>query len=271
MSLKEKDIAGVEIPLPPVIEQERIVARIEELSRKIEDACELRTEVTRETCAVTESAKRILLGDPKTNSLAWPTRPLRDIAELRYGISAAISGATDPYLGMPIVRMANIALDGTLDLSDLRYYSMNDREKAVFSLRPGDLLLNWRSGSPAHVGKTAIFEAEGEYTFASFLLRIRVNTEHVLTEFLKLVLNFMRSEGVFLDSQRFQVNTKLNAEEFGDFEIILPPLPEQRRIVDHLDDLQERVDALKVLQAETSLELDALMPSILDKAFRGEL
>jgi restriction endonuclease S subunit len=167
--------------------------------------------------------------------------------------------------------MANIALDGTLDLSDLRYYSMNDREKAVFSLRPGDLLLNWRSGSPAHVGKTAIFEAEGEYTFASFLLRIRVNTEHVLTEFLKLVLNFMRSEGVFLDSQRFQVNTKLNAEEFGDFEIILPPLPEQRRIVDHLDDLQERVDALKVLQAETSLELDALMPSILDKAFRGEL
>jgi len=48
-------------------------------------------------------------------------------------------------------------------------------------------------------------------------------------------------------------------------------LPEQRRIVAYLDDLQARVDAVKQLQAETQAELDALLPSILDKAFRGEL
>ena len=45
----------------------------------------------------------------------------------------------------------------------------------------------------------------------------------------------------------------------------------QRRIVAYLDGLQAKVDALKKLQAETAAELDALMPSILDKAFRGEL
>jgi type I restriction enzyme S subunit len=53
--------------------------------------------------------------------------------------------------------------------------------------------------------------------------------------------------------------------------ICFPPLQEQRRIVAHLDHLQKETDALKALQAETSVELDALMPSILDKAFRGEL
>jgi type I restriction enzyme S subunit len=53
--------------------------------------------------------------------------------------------------------------------------------------------------------------------------------------------------------------------------IPLPALAEQRRIVAYLDDLQAKVDALKKLQAETAAELDALMPSILDKAFRGEL
>ena len=47
--------------------------------------------------------------------------------------------------------------------------------------------------------------------------------------------------------------------------------PEQRRIVAHLDSLQAKVDALKRLQAQTATELDALLPSILDKAFRGEL
>lgn len=54
-------------------------------------------------------------------------------------------------------------------------------------------------------------------------------------------------------------------------ELPLPPLPEQRRIVAYLDDLQAKVDRLKALQAQTAAELDALLPAILDKAFKGEL
>ena len=50
----------------------------------------------------------------------------------------------------------------------------------------------------------------------------------------------------------------------------IPPLPEQRRIVAYLDGLQAKVDALKKLQADTAAELAALLPSILDKAFKGE-
>ena len=49
------------------------------------------------------------------------------------------------------------------------------------------------------------------------------------------------------------------------------PLPEQRHIVAELDALQAEVDTLKRLQAETAAELDALLPSVLDKAFKGEL
>jgi type I restriction enzyme S subunit len=48
-------------------------------------------------------------------------------------------------------------------------------------------------------------------------------------------------------------------------------LEEQRRIVAYLDGLQGKVDALKQLQAQTQAELDALLPSVLDKAFKGEL
>jgi len=46
---------------------------------------------------------------------------------------------------------------------------------------------------------------------------------------------------------------------------------EQRRIVAELDALQAEVEALKHLQAETAAELDALLPAILDRAFKGEL
>jgi type I restriction enzyme S subunit len=48
------------------------------------------------------------------------------------------------------------------------------------------------------------------------------------------------------------------------------PLPEQRRIVAYFDELQAKVDALRRLQAETGAELDALLPAVLDRAFKGE-
>lgn len=63
----------------------------------------------------------------------------------------------------------------------------------------------------------------------------------------------------------------INQRGIGQFEIAIPSLREQRRIVAHLDDLQTKVDALKRLQAETAAELDVLFCSILDKAFKGEL
>jgi len=63
----------------------------------------------------------------------------------------------------------------------------------------------------------------------------------------------------------------VNSKKLRNMPINLPPLPEQRRIVAYLDELQAKVDALRRLQAETGAELDALMPAVLDKAFKGEM
>jgi hypothetical protein len=45
----------------------------------------------------------------------------------------------------------------------------------------------------------------------------------------------------------------------------------QSRIVSTLDDLQIGLDAVKRLQSETAAELDAILPAMLDRAFKGEL
>jgi len=64
---------------------------------------------------------------------------------------------------------------------------------------------------------------------------------------------------------------KLLTEKLEAFAIPVPPLPDQGCIVAELDALQAKVEAVKVLQSTTAAELDAMMPAILDKAFRGEL
>jgi type I restriction enzyme, S subunit len=266
-AIRPHHVLQYQIPLPPLPEQRRILARIEELAVKIYEMQGLRQKA--------EEAVGVLLQAEKRKRLMplahWQKLKLREIAELRYGISEAISKATDPALGRPIIRMANLSLNGDLDLSDLRYIAVPPAEEEQFKLRPGDLLLNWRSGSQQHVGKTALFDRAGTFLHASFLLRIRCNSQLVIPEFLKLSLNFMRAEGVFIDAQRFQVNTKLNASEFGEYVINTPNIEEQRHLVAELIALETQVNALKKLQSETAAELDAFLPSVLDKAFSGNL
>lgn len=64
---------------------------------------------------------------------------------------------------------------------------------------------------------------------------------------------------------------ELNVADLRRVPVPVPSFEDQRRIVAHLHALQTKVDALKALQTQTAAELDALLPSILDKAFRGEL
>jgi type I restriction enzyme S subunit len=51
----------------------------------------------------------------------------------------------------------------------------------------------------------------------------------------------------------------------------VPPISVQEGIVAGLNELKAKVDAMQSLQSETAAELDAMLPAILDKAFKGEL
>lgn len=65
--------------------------------------------------------------------------------------------------------------------------------------------------------------------------------------------------------------TELNVADLRRVPVPLPGLAEQHRIVTYIDGLHAKVDIMKTLQANTFDELDALTPSILDRAFKGEL
>jgi type I restriction enzyme S subunit len=64
---------------------------------------------------------------------------------------------------------------------------------------------------------------------------------------------------------------KLNRKQLFAFQLKLPSLSEQRWIVAKLEASYAQVSAMKKLQADTAAELDALLPSILDKAFKWQL
>ena len=76
---------------------------------------------------------------------------------------------------------------------------------------------------------------------------------------------------VFVEDSFGGAQPNISQKIIRDTKIPAPSLAEQRRIVAELDALQAEVDRLKALQVETAAELAALLPSLLDRAFKGEL
>jgi len=97
-------------------------------------------------------------------------------------------------------------------------------------------------------------------------------TRKVLPEYLEQVLRApaLRTQIEAGASGTFPTMKNISKEKV--LNLLLPghSLPEQRRIVAEFDALQAEVDGLKRLQAETSAGLDALLPAILARAFKGE-
>jgi type I restriction enzyme, S subunit len=272
-NLKISEFKAGTIPMPESLaEQRRIVARIKECMAQVEEIESLTEEQSKAESQVVRSARREFLGGPLSVPSGWEEKKLEELADVIYGISAAISKNKDPKIGPPIVRMANISIDGHLDLSDLRYCPIPKGKERHFALNPGDLLLNWRSGSAKHVGKTALFNETGLYTCASFILRIRSKKGISNNRFLRHVLNFMRSEGVFSGQSRMQINHKLNATEFSAFLVRIPSTQkEQERIADQLDVIESLSKDIGNEISKRDKEIQTIRESILRKAFAGEL
>ena len=76
---------------------------------------------------------------------------------------------------------------------------------------------------------------------------------------------------MFDERKQMTGQANVNATTLKKLPLPLPDLHMQARIVTEIDALQAKVDAVKALQTETAAELDAMMPAILHKAFKGEL
>lgn len=251
---------------PPLSDQRRIVARIEELAAKIDEACGLRQKAVRGLGTLIGTKISDLFSKGASNG--WVAGRLGDyVIDDCYGTSEK---TTDDESGTPILRMGNIQ-NGRLDLRDLKYLHLSEKDRERLLLIKDDILVN-RTNSAELVGKCAVFDRGEEYSFASYLIRLRLDTKRADPSLVASYINSPQGRAyMFSERKQMTGQANVNAAKLKALPISLPSLLEQRRIVAYLDDLREKVDALKRLQAETATELDAMLPSILDKAFRGDL
>lgn len=313
--LKEERFLAMEIPLPPLPEQQRIVARIQELRAPIDEVCALRRAAEREREAIwpsilqaamlggvrplitngeghsaaellTAAAKRNAAFLPSNNNNAHPHRPTliqKAPADLPDGWAWTTLGSVLTHLvdcvndtpdfvetdtGLLGLKSTNIR-PYKLDLGQRWYVSAEDfaRWNRREIPMPGDIILT----REAPMGNACMLPSKPRVCLTQRLMLLRVDNETIEPNLLLHFLNTPIFRDQVQEHCRGLTTPHIRVQDAPNFVLPLPPKDQQQDMIGALTGLRAEVDALNNLQNETAAELDALLPSILDRAFRGEL
>ena len=231
------------IPLPPLEVQQEIVAQIEDYQKIINGAQQ-----------VVDNWKPHIDVDP-----GWLMVKVGDIVDFVSGLTVSIPDVEEDG-GIPIISINNVTEQGKLNLVGLRF--IKPPKKKLNYVQKGDLLFNWRNGSKHLVGKTAYFDLDGDFLFASFLLGVRPNNLKVNNVYLWYLLNKYRREGKYEQFMRQNVNGLFNREELKDVLIPLPPLEVQQKIVEKIQAEQKAVDHCRELINIYQEKIDRLVEGL---------
>ena len=176
------------------------------------------------------------------------------------------------YKGIGVLRIPNV-VRGVVDASDLKGAHFEEDEKRSYALRNGDILMIRSNGSISIVGKCAIItEAEEQYLYAGYLIRIRSNPVALLPDYLAALLSshLLRSQIEHKAKSTSGVNN-INSGEIQSLIVPLCSLSEQEVVVERLSACLSKTNAIEAEINNQLLKADALRQSILKKAFAGQL
>jgi type I restriction enzyme S subunit len=201
----------------------------------------------------------------------WCWIRIGDLFHISYGLSESLSKTSpDNELDVAVIRIPNITPDGTLDLTELKYFPVEAKTRDKLLLRKDDILFNWRN-APKWIGRTAVFNRDGLFVNASFLLRLRPIGQGYCN-FISMFINHLRISGYFMTRVNNAVNqANFNGSKTSQVPIALPPLEEQYRI---MEEVERRLSVAGEIEATVKTGLrrsERLRQAILKRAFEGKL
>lgn len=258
-------LESIQIDVPNIDRQRRIVARIRDAMERVEEMERLSRDVQVSARNLVKAELQTMIHDQRR--AGHETVPLGDVTRTSgYGTSQR---AHEEPRGVPVLRMGNI-VDGQIDETDLKFVELPSPELARQRLVAGDVLVN-RTNSLELVGKAAAFDpSTGERVAASYLVRVNVDPAMVLPEWVAYCINGPDGRAFVRRTARRAIGmVNINSKEIARMPILLPPLDVQRDCVRRLDTI--RSSASKIVVEHEENVARKLRASILRQAFSGNL
>jgi type I restriction enzyme S subunit len=249
------------IPLPPLPEQARLVARIEAFTQRIQASRKIQQETTAEVENMFERAMNIVFSED--NMADWPEY---SVGELFSMVSGQVNPRQPPYIDLPSVAPDNVEKGtgrligavktaGELELSSGKY--LFGSEHVIYSkIRPA-------------LRKVCIPRFAG--VCSADMYALKANSDLITQDFLALSLLSPPFTNYAVDNSDRNAMPKINRKVLFGYRMKVPDLPTQAKLTAYLLGIRDRAVEIAQLQKSAGADLEALMPTILDRAFRGEL
>ncbi len=295
---REEFFLQFEMPLPPLEVQRAIVAAWEQAQQGIADTrlriTELEHKIEADFLAALGLSKPEHAMLPKVLAVWWkdfgrwsvtfnqrvqtnvdlsagqyPLVALGEcLASMQYGTSEK---ANQLGRGVPVLRINNIK-GGYVDTSDLKHVDLPVKTKESLLLRDGDILVIRTSGSRDLVGTCAVFHEQGQYVFASYLIRMSVNPTQADPDYIGLFINSSLGRQQVDAISRHIMQNNINSEELRSIQIPLGPLSVQRKLIAKVDAEHQRIAVWKAEAAQKTEQARADIEAMIlgEKKVQGE-
>jgi len=256
------------VPLPPPLERKAIAYILSTVDKAIQK--------TNEIIEKTERLKKGLMQELLTKGIGhkefkdteigripkeWNIVRLGKALELcQYGLSIPMKNEGK----YPIIRMDEI-VDGYVSPKISKFVDLDEKTFKTFRLEKGDILFN-RTNAYELVGRTGIFLLDGDYVFASYLIRLRPKPNMFDSHFLTYYLIFINKKLKRLATKAVH-QANINATNLRKVKIPRPPLEEQRKIVKILLAVDKK---LKMERAEKQ-RLEKIKQALMDLLLTGKV
>lgn len=250
--LKEERFLQITIPLPPLSDQIAISEKIGKVETLVEEANRLLE-------LIADRKEEILFSNVSKFSKNAPRCPLREVAPIIRRKVEIETNMKYPELGIRSFGK------GTFHKPAIKGAELGS--KRIYRIEPGDLLF---SNVFAWEGAIAVVRPEDKNRFGSHrFITCLPDTSTALAEYLRTW--FLSSEGMAeiraASPGAAGRNKTLNLKKLEAIKVPIPDLTKQRRFAE----VYARIQAARKLNSQSALELETLMPAVLDKAFRGKL
>jgi type I restriction enzyme S subunit len=245
-------LSRVEIPVPPLAEQERIVRLLDEA----DELGKLRAQADHRTVALIPALFHEMSGDPIKNPKGWEVCSFAEVGKLDRGRSKNRPRDEPSLYGgkYPFIQTGDVANSN----GEITTFTQTYSEKGLAQSRM------WPAGTlvitiAANIGKTAI-----PACFPDSMVGF-VPSDRVIVDYVRPWLVTMESRLEEAAPQMAQKN--INLKILSELRIPVPPLPLQKEFAQRVTEIRE----VEADQVTNRTRLDALFQSMLHRAFNGEL
>ena len=265
--ITKRKLETIELPVPPIKEQRRVITILDASMERIDEIRTLSARVALETNALLPSL--LSAAFTKLNAV-YSSRTIGTcLVSSRYGTSRRCDASP---AATPVLRIPNV-VQGEVSCKNIKYCELERKELERLRLEAGDILVVRTNGSRDMVGRCAVYnECEQSFAFASYLIRLRVDTSLIYPHYLSFFLmSTMGRDAIARIRQTSAGQYNVNSGNLRRIELPLPPLPIQKKVAKRLIEQRDVTMAIAGQQIANANGSDLLTNAVLRRAFAGEL